>query len=81
MKIDRKKFFQMKNQYITRNKKNVSKILINFIKIQKLTLTLKTSLHRSRSYRGSFQIQRKLDLLTAQARLSLKKRPSAQRVL
>ena len=37
----------MKNQYMTQKKKNLSKILINFIKIQKLTLTLKTSFHRS----------------------------------
>ena len=71
----------MKNQYMIKKKKNISKILINFIKLQKLTLTLKTSLHRSQSYRGSFQTQRKLDLLIAQARLSLEKRPSAHRVL
>ena len=66
---------------MTQKKTNLSKILINFVKIQKLTLTFKTSLHRSLSYRGSFQTQRKLDLLTAQARLSLGKRHSAQRVL
>ena len=42
-----KKKFQMKNQYMTQKKKNLSKILMNFIKIQKLTLTFKTSLHRS----------------------------------
>ena len=41
------KNFQIKNQYMNQKKKNLSKILINFIKIQKLTLTFKTSLHRS----------------------------------
>ena len=41
-----KKIFQMKNQYMTQKKTNLSKILINFIKIQKLTLMFKTSLHR-----------------------------------
>ena len=47
MKIRKKFFFLMKNQYMTQKKKNLSKLLINFIKIQKLTLTFKTSLHRS----------------------------------
>ena len=47
IKIHYKKIFEMKNQYTTQKNKNLSKILINFIKIQKLTLALKTSLHRS----------------------------------
>ena len=33
MKIHKIFFFQMKNQYINQKKKNLSKILINFIKI------------------------------------------------
>ena len=47
MKIHKKKIFQMKNQYMTQKKKNLSKILINFIKIQNLTLTFKTSLFQN----------------------------------
>ena len=47
MKIHKNKKFEMKNQYMSQKKKNHSKIFINFIKIHKLTLALRTRLHRS----------------------------------
>ena len=40
-------FFSTEKSIYDKKKKNLSKILINFIKIQNLTLTFKTSLHRS----------------------------------
>ena len=66
---------------MTPKKKNLSKILINLIKIRKITLALKTNLHRSLKLSWVASTQRKLDLLIAKVRLSPGKRHSAKRVL
>ena len=41
MKIHKKKFFRMKNQFMTQKKKKNSKILINFMNIHKKIFFIK----------------------------------------